>query len=630
MRSLSKSEEEAIYALAERLTGSSQRGRWRKSVLIQNVARRISATGSQSLVAYLGLVDRDDREARQLVSALTIHHTAFFREAEHFEAVLKEIDATRDDPRAPVTILCAACSSGEEVYSLAMVLEAKRQLGILSDYKVVGVDIDAVSVGRAAKGVYRAERATDVPASYRRFLLTGQGKAAGFVAIDPEVRRRTRFFPADLRVVQAELAQRGEKTFDAILCRNVLIYFDDAGVAKVVRNLLGLLRRGGLLALGHSESIEAASFGIEARGRALYRVPLGRIANTAAKGGQASPRALVVDDAASVRKVLATLLSRGGFEVETAGSAAEASRIVERVAVDVVTLDLGMPEVDGATWLRQQRQRGFKAPVVIVSDANPSEAEEVFGALTSGAQDYFEKSLLHQAPEQIVERLRQIVHKGEKSAGRLDSMAPATPVAAPPRFRPELLVIGASTGGTDALVRLLNMMPAGTPPLLVVQHISPAFAKPFAERLARAAGLKLALPVHDMPLEDGTLYMALGDYHIGVRRTGGRLRLRISQDPAEHSVRPAADYLFRTVASAKGRALGMLLTGMGRDGAMGLLELAQAGCATFAQDEASCVVFGMPREAIRLGAAQGVFDIPGLRRELEISLQSETARVRSA
>jgi two-component system chemotaxis response regulator CheB len=191
-----------------------------------------------------------------------------------------------------------------------------------------------------------------------------------------------------------------------------------------------------------------------------------------------------------------------------------------------------------------------------------------------------------------------------------------------PSFAPDYILVGASTGGTDALVKFLASMPHNCPPVIVVQHISTAFAKAFADRLSLASGLSLGAIPGDWPLKSRTLYMATGDYHIAMKRVGSSPpRLILSNALPEHSCRPSVDVLFRSAAAADIRGVAVLLTGMGRDGALGLLELKEAGVYTMAQDEASCVVYGMPKEAVRLGAVDISGTIEDLRQEINRQLK---------
>lgn len=624
MLQLSSEEEEMVYQLAEKLTGSHQGGTYRKSVLVQNVLRRIVATGKKNLEQYLTAVGEDDNEFQNFISALTIHFTSFFRESEQFEPYLKLILENRSEKSPTLRLLVAACSSGEEVYSLGLFMERQRRAGRIGDYRILGVDLDAVSVSKAKKAVYPSEKLGEIPLAYRPMVLLGSGKTQGFFTLDKDIRTRTYFYTADLRSLETTLTQRQEQPFDGITCRNVLIYFDQKGIKGVTRSLLSHLKPLGVLGIGHSETIADEKENLVTKGSSLY---LYKPKSQKASGSKSTGiKALVVDDSQTVRKVLTTILEKSGFEVEAVDSAAGATKFLSENRVDLISLDLNMPVQDGASWLRQARANGLKIPVVIISDATPQEAESVLGALLGGAQDYIFKRELADAPSQVGERLKAITEQFRTKNDTKIDVKPKTTESYRDhkfeKFSPEVIVIGSSTGGTEALVSLLGLMPVDCPPILVVQHITQAFAKPFAQRLARVSGLKLAEPMQDLLLSPGHIYMAFDDYHIFVRKTGTQMKLSLSYAAPEHSVRPAADVLFRSVARAKIPALGVILTGMGKDGALGMLELRQAGAYTLAQDEASCVVFGMPREAIQLGAVRFVANIRALRSEIDFCIHA--------
>lgn len=611
----SKDEEELIYRLAEKITGSSQQGASRKTVIVHNVLRRVQALRSKSLAAYLEQALSNAEEYQQLLSALTIHFTNWFRESDVFDPLYQEWMKNATVGR-PLRILCAACSTGEEVYSFGIFLEAKRQMTKNFDYKIVGVDIDPLSVKTAKRAVYQKNKAKDIPITFQRLIALGSGRSEGMFTLDREIRQRTSFYQGDLRNLGSVLSERNEQPFDIILCRNVLIYFDANGIQKIVSTLSKQLVPGGLLCVGHSERISLNQTDLSSRGRSVYRKNFEKPPTVA--GVKEREKVLVVDDSLVIRKMLSSMLNKLGFDVEAVESASEASKAISSSTFDLVTLDLRMPEIDGISWLKQQRNQGMTTPVVIVSDASPSEADDVLGVLASHAQDYIEKKDLQQNPTELGERLKAIVDHRKSVLSNLRSSTPVplrTEVWR--KSLPDIIVIGASTGGTEALVKMLNNMPHQSPPVLVVQHITSNFAEAFAKRLASVSGLKLGKIVQDEVLQKGHLYIALGDYHIGVKKQSAKWVLDVSHGAKEHAVRPAADFLFRSAARTKLKILGCLLTGMGKDGALGLLDIRNAQGLTLAQDEGSCVVYGMPREAVNVGAVQFVGDLTELRREID-------------
>jgi chemotaxis response regulator CheB/chemotaxis methyl-accepting protein methylase len=610
-------EEEVIYRLAEKITGSSQQGASRKTVIVHNVLRRVQMHRAESLGSYLEFALSNEKEYQQLLSALTIHYTNWFRESNVFSTLYSEWSKQGVNHR-PMRVLSAACSTGEEVYSFALYLENIRKTLENFDYRLVGMDIDPVSVATAKRAVYGRDKTTGIPLNLHRFLAFGSGKTKDMFTLDKDIRSRTSFFHGDLRNLAATLTERGEKDFDIILCRNVLIYFDAKGVAQIVRNLSRQLVPGGFLCLGASEHINVLESELSSKGKSLYRKPLLKTTTTSESKG--TGRVLVVDDSLVIRRVMAGLLSKMGFEVEAVESAVEASKAVLGKSYDLITLDLHMPEIDGMSWLKEQRNIGLTTPVVIVSDASPQEADDVLGILSTHAQDYIEKKDLQQSSSELSERLKAIVDQAKARAMPKNSFGEAKPISRSDGWRrgvPELIVIGASTGGTEALVKMLSNISQNSPPIVVVQHITPNFGEAFANRLAAASGLRLGKMVQDETLQRGHLYVALGDYHIGVKKLSARCVLDISHGAKEHAVRPAIDILFRSAARTKLKVLGCLLTGMGKDGALGLLDIKNNHGLTLAQNEESCVVYGMPREAAMIGAVQYVGDLTDLRREID-------------
>ncbi|QRK04452.1 chemotaxis-specific protein-glutamate methyltransferase CheB [Archangium violaceum] len=335
-------------------------------------------------------------------------------------------------------------------------------------------------------------------------------------------------------------------------------------------------------------------------------------------------RVLIVDDSLTVRRRLADAFA---FDTscEVVGEASDGQQAFEqcqRLRPDVVTMDLVMPKVDGlrATELIMAH---CPTPIVVLSAAeNRTEGLRTMDALAAGAVDAVDKPsglldakwmgmLLSRV--RVAARVRVITHV--RARLRLEEPHPPPRVTAPP-VPPRLLVMGASTGGPAAVRHILRALPAGFPlPVLLVLHITEHFDTAMAEWLEAQSGLSVRNAVDGelLPLPGRlNVRMAPGNRHLVVK--GGRLR--VVDGPERHSCRPSVDELFESVARELGAAaIGCLLTGMGRDGAEGLAALRRAGAATVVEDESTCVVFGMPREAIRLGAAQhvvGLTDIPPL------------------
>jgi len=330
-------------------------------------------------------------------------------------------------------------------------------------------------------------------------------------------------------------------------------------------------------------------------------------------------RVLVVDDSAVVRQILTEVLSRDP-QIEVVGTASDpllAREKIKRLNPDVLTLDVEMPRMDGLAFL-ENIMRLRPMPVVMVSSLTERGAEVTLQALALGAVDFVTKPRLGVA-HGLEEYAEEIIAKVKGAArARVWALArPATrlvplpdgPRPASPHFRTtdRLIAIGASAGGTEAIRTVLEQMPADAPAVVLTQHIPGSFSRAFVERLDRHSPMLVREASDGEQILPGHAYLPPGDHHLRVIRDGARWRCRIDGGPPVNRHRPAVDVLFRSVAQSAGaNAVGAILTGMGDDGARGLLEMREAGAQTLVQDEATSVVWGMPGAAFRLGAAQEV------------------------
>lgn len=335
-------------------------------------------------------------------------------------------------------------------------------------------------------------------------------------------------------------------------------------------------------------------------------------------------RVLVVDDSALVRRALTDALAQDP-EIEVVGSACDpyvAREKILRLDPDVITLDLEMPRMDGLTFLRILMKH-HPLPVVVVSSLAQEGSRVALEALEAGAIDVLAKPNGTLSVGDLAGRLAYHVKAAAASgaylAARRRGAPPADPAANVPQVsRPggshdarQLIVIGSSTGGVEALRKVLPRLPLGLPPIAVVQHISPTFSGAVAARLDELSAIRVTEAVDGMRLEPGTCVIAPGDIHLAVAWQGDAHRVRLVHSPPIHHCRPAVDVLFRSAAEAAGaHAVGVLLTGMGSDGALGLQAIRRAEGRTIAEHESSCVVYGMPRAAIELGAVESILPLP--------------------
>jgi two-component system chemotaxis response regulator CheB len=342
---------------------------------------------------------------------------------------------------------------------------------------------------------------------------------------------------------------------------------------------------------------------------------------------------LVVDDSAVVRQTILSILRREGFEVTTASDPIIAAERLANIDPDVMLLDLEMPRMDGLSFLRKiMAERPM--PVVICSALAARGTENAVRALEEGAIDivakpqYAVRDFLNESAVMLTDTIRAaaaarlLLPRGGADASSARARPADEASAAPGRGHDSNLIvaIGASTGGTDALRSIVGELQPGAPPIVVVQHMPAKFTAVFARSLNASSRLHVREAADGDVVAAGTVLIAPGDRHMRITPYLHGYRASLADGPLVSRHRPSVDVLFRSVATAaQHNAVGILLTGMGADGADGLMAMRLAGAPTIAQDEESCVVFGMPKEAIRRGAAESVLPLSAMAEAIQRS-----------
>lgn len=322
-------------------------------------------------------------------------------------------------------------------------------------------------------------------------------------------------------------------------------------------------------------------------------------------------RVLVIDDSATARAMIREVLSLDS-DIEVVGVAPDVYIARDKILSlkpDILCLDVEMPKMDGITFLKKLMIYR-PMPVVMVSSLTQKGAQTTLEALASGAVDFVAKGemmaseLASKVKQAAKIKIKQSSLQAQNHANRLSfdssGMEPSKKVIA----------IGASTGGTKAIQMILESMPTNCPGIVIVQHMPGSFTKAFADRLNDVCAIKVCEAKNGECLEEGKAIIADGEYHMALRKSGNRYFVELGKGEKVSGHRPSVDVLFNSIAQVAGRnSVGILLTGMGQDGARGLLNMRKYGARTIAQDEASCVVFGMPRVAIELGGAEEVHSL---------------------
>ncbi len=327
-------------------------------------------------------------------------------------------------------------------------------------------------------------------------------------------------------------------------------------------------------------------------------------------------KVLVVDDSAIVRKVFSEELSKEK-DIEIVGTAPDpyvARDKIVHLKPDVVTLDIEMPRMDGLTFLKKI-MRFAPMPVIIVSSLSTEGSKIALEALSCGALEVISKPTaaysVGDLSIQLADKIRAVAKIKVSAPKQTSGLSPPVKAklgsSALIETTNKIIAIGASTGGTEALKEVIIRMPRNSPGILVVQHMPAKFTTSFAERLDSLCEMKVKEAANGDTVVNGQVLIAPGNYHMLLKRSGARYYVAVKTGPMVHHQRPAADVLFKSVAKFAGaNALGIILTGMGSDGAAGMMAMKEAGAKNIAQDEKSCVVFGMPKEAIKAGAVDKV------------------------
>ncbi len=346
-------------------------------------------------------------------------------------------------------------------------------------------------------------------------------------------------------------------------------------------------------------------------------------------------KVLIIDDSALVRNMLTQILdSDPGIDVVgTAANPNIARNKIKSLKPDVLTLDVEMPEMDGVTFLRNL-MRLRPMPVVMVSTLTEQGADVTFEAMELGAVDFITKpktdfsNTIESYSDELISKVKTAsiarvqAYDPSRTKPSLDNLPSVNPTNSadavlskgsgrrPFKTTDKLIAIGASTGGTEAIKKVLVDFPADAPGTVITQHIPEAFSGPFAKRLDAMCAMTVKEATDGEQILRGHAYVAPGSQHLIVERSGARFICRLNDGPPVNRHKPSVDVMFRSVAQNIGaNAIGVILTGMGNDGAQGLKEMQEAGSPTFAQDEKTSVVWGMPGEAVKLGAADEVLPL---------------------
>jgi two-component system chemotaxis response regulator CheB len=603
----------------------------KKDLVRSRLVARLTSLGLPTIKhyrQYLGTLPANDAEWQLLINQITTNKTDFFREPAHFKFLLEKFlpHWTSRNPDGRLRVWSAACSTGEEPYTLAMVLH--RYFQDENRFEILASDIDTEVLEKARNGVYPITRLNEIPFEYHATgFVKGKGDVQKWFKIKNNLQARIKFTRINLLELDGNEAGR----FDLIFCRNVFIYFQQETIQTIIGGFHRALNPSGAMILGHSESLSVDVKRWKPYGSSIYlkegqgskpltgsswKVP----SPTPLTQGKRKKTVLIVDSLPSIQDALATACQQhSGFEiVKTVGESSRVEGAIAQVKPDVIVYDIKMPRHGGVDVLDQVLSRHL-IPVVVLSMPGKEESQQVLRALEMGAVDSVPKPSADEIrttasawAERIYEAASIKVHR-RRAMGSVPALSKSTMQTV--RQRTPFIVIGASTGGVQALTAVLTQLPKEIPPILIVQHMPPVFSASFSDRLDSLCPFTVREAKDEDLVQENQVLIAPGAKHMTVVMSKQGYRVQIADGAPVNRHRPSVDMLFNSAAHHFGnRAIGVLLTGMGVDGAAGLKRLKDQGARTIVQDEASSAVFGMPKEAIRLGAADiisSLDQIPG-------------------
>lgn len=538
-----------------------------------------------SIVEYLNFIKKNPDEYSLFLNQVTIHKTGWFREKSHFELLTKHLQQG-DYRHRLLRVLVGACSTGEEAYTLSLVLTELKQNGTIRDFTITGFDIDPVSVSKAVAGVYPQAQASFIPERYHSQLLWGEGEFAGFFTLESDIKSPCQFLSLNLLNLDQLMGQ-----FDLIMIRNVFIYFDDRTISKISHLIQEKLSDKGVFIAGVSEKHDLFAKLFDNPASTLYQKKTEAKVVTVRSQKK---KILILDDSKVIHSKIIKLTQTLPFEFVSAYSPQEASALLKTQTVDLALVDVNMPTGNGIDWLLSQRQSGWETPAFIFSDLAHEEILRLASAQDSELIDFISKEMLADKPQEFIAVLTECLQQHRLDEKKDISQLQLT--------TPDFILIGASTGGIAALHQSLAGLDVDCPPLLIVQHLDARFTEEFCVGIEHVSRLKRG--ELGAKLKPGHFYISKDQEHLELKKIKQDfLAFQNPHPPAYVTHKPSVDQLFRSAIPYAKKAWAVILTGMGDDGAQAMLELKKSGALTLTQDHQTSLVYGMPKQAKKLGAS---------------------------
>lgn len=562
-------------------------------------------------------------EIKNLISILTNHTTEFFREAEHFNFLADEVFPEFIKNKKPIRIWSAASSIGKEAYSIAMCyLEVCYNLGISANFippiEILGTDLDSISVEKSNNGIYLvSEIEKEIGKNLiQKYFDIGEKELKKYARIKDIIHNICKFKTHNLLSSTEDIGK-----FNVIFIRNVIIYYKRKEVKNIILTIKNHLEKDGYLILGHSESLSRID------------VPFTHLKNSIYKLNQDIgidyTKIFIIDNTLIIKNFLKKILTPNDnfLIVGEADDPIEAIDKLKKIENQphVIIIDINTPKMNGIEFLEFLKDKPHP-PIIVMSAFNSVEADKGIKCLELGAFDYIEKpNGLFSASkiEYIKNTILQARKSNKENILKNEQCSNKNVINNLPKniSKPDLIAIGSSTGGVEALQIILSQLNKNFPPIVIVQHIPEYFSNALANRLNKTCNIKIYEGKQNQILEPNCVYLAPGGKQMKIFEKSNNLYLEINDSEKVNMHKPSIDYMFYSLANLnhKINICALILTGMGNDGAKGLKKLYDKNAFTIAQDESTSIVFGMPKEAIALGGVNqiaSIHEIPNILKKI--------------
>lgn len=598
--------------------------------LLSRVDKRMRALAFDNAEKYFKYFQiKTIEEINYLISTLTTHTTSFFREASHFDFLYEKGFVSLLMEGRPLRIWSAGCSSGEELYSLAISFleyceHFKVPQYIVDGTEFFGTDIDVQSLKKAKNGIYLKEDIDGInPSLIKKYFDSGDGDFEPYLRVKNEVHKLCKFSENNLL---SDNYLTGE--YDIIFLRHTLIYFKEKQAENVLNKIQERIVKDGLFFISFSEGNFESYLKIKMVSPSIFKnmvveklseeiSPIDgtdyNLETEEKEDSEERPTVLIVDDSKYIRKKLKEIFEEDGiFEIiGEAENPVEAMPIINQKRVDLVTLDINMPVMDGLTYLDQvKRKKEPHPPVILISSVDIDTAEKFFKTGDLPYFDFLEKPS-NDKWDSFKTKLLEIGKSailGSNPTNRIFNNVQYPAISFKGTKEENCaIVLGSSTGGVDALTAILPQFPTNSPPLVIAQHMPPMFTAAFAERMNTRSRLNIHEAREGDELREGHAYICPGGLHIKLVKLGKSIVINLVKNDSAPFI-PSINILMESCLELtfEHKIIGIILTGMGDDGALGMRKLKENGAYTLAQDKDSSVVYGMPKKALEFGGVSQV------------------------